>query len=479
MGHSRDRGEGQRGQILVLFTLMIVLFLGLAAIVVDVGVLRRSTANLATSVDAAALAAGAQLPATSANATAITTSAVSYLNANYPGLGATSSWINYLCLVPLANGLPDGTQIPIICDPGSPAKTSLNCTAWRCGGGVATAPCIPSGTNICNVVVVGGAATSDYKFGPAIGVGSGSTGTVQSAACVGSCMGPPTVPVDLVIIVDRTLSMGADDIANVQLGANAVLKVYDPALQRVAMGTIGPSQTTTLNAPKLASCPNNSSPWKGTNVYGVNASSINFFGPAPTDLAKWMPLGFSGTDTTPGAPAVTFNEAYSSGGVVNTSSALGKAISCIVSVTMGTNLDTPIRMAANYLQTYGRPGVRKGIILETDGTPQAGDGSAHYTCDQANAAATYAKGLPDKITIYTIGYGVGDSSAKCPTKSGGTNNNAYETTVWAGVNTTTLLSSMASDPSKFFNAPASSAVEAAFRSAAQDLASGTRLISLP
>jgi hypothetical protein len=296
-------------------------------------------------------------------------------------------------------------------------------------------------------------------------------------------MGPPTVPVDLVIIVDRTLSMSSSDIANVQLGANAVLKVYDPALQRVAMGTIGPSQTTTLNVPKLASCPNSSSPWKSTSVYGVantgSGNLINYFGPAPTDLAKWMPLGFSGTDSTPGAPAVTFNEAYSSAGVVNTSSTLAKAVSCIVSVTMGTNLDTPVRMAAYYLQTYGRPGVRKGIILETDGTPQAGDGSAHYTCDQANAAATYAKGLPDKITIYTIGYGVGDSSAKCPTKSGGTNNNAYETSVWAGVNATLLLSSMASDPSKFFNAPASSAVEAAFRSAAQDLASGTRLISLP
>ena len=146
-------------------------------------------------------------------------------------------------------------------------------------------------------------------------------------------------------------------------------------------------------------------------VYGVGqspASNVNFFA-YPGDLSKWIAVGFTGKDTDATHP-VTWSEFYSNNGVTNTNSRIWKAVSCLYSYTTGTNLDTPIAMAQQYFSTNGRTGVKKGITLETDGTPQAGDGGAHYTCAQADATATAAKAAG--IEIFTIGFGIG--SATCP-----------------------------------------------------------------
>ena len=55
--------------------------------------------------------------------------------------------------------------------------------------------------------------TIDYAFAPAIGVDEGET-EVLSAACRGTCGGPITGPLDLILIIDRTTSMSDDDLAN-------------------------------------------------------------------------------------------------------------------------------------------------------------------------------------------------------------------------------------------------------------------------
>jgi hypothetical protein len=217
-------------------------------------------------------------------------------------------------------------------------------------------------------------------------------------------------------------------------------------------------------------------------VYAVGSSTINFYA-YPNDLPKWMPVDFTGTDT--GTPAVTWNEAYSTNGVTNTNSRIWKAISCLYSYTSGTNLDTPVYMAQQYLNTYGRAGVKKGIILETDGAPQAGDGSAHYTCAQASATAATAKAATNNIDIFTIYY-AHTANVKCPQKTGqtvpnctgstGTNNN--ETAAWSCQPASSLLQNMASpntttEPQHFFNAPDSATIGAAFYQAAVSLAQGS------
>ena len=479
MLRSRRGKRREGGQILVLFEMMLIIVLGFVALVVDIGFLRNDKQILVNTVDAAALAGGSQMPVSgSADATTANQLIAYTISRDFPGLTSSNYTITYKCLIGADNTGPlISRDIPAVCDPHFSLGHTPIATDFRGAGPTRVSNCDPFAGDTCNTVVVAAAATTQYAIAPVMSVYSGSTGTISAASCKGPCGAPPVGPVDVVIILDRTLSMSDADIANVQLGAKTVLSVYDPNIQRVALGTIGPSQVSGSN-PATANCPSNTSSWKGKPVLGVGNSSatdINYFGPAPTDLARWVPVGFTGLDT--GTPAVKYSEAYSTAGVVNTSSTVYKAISCVVSFTQGTNLDTPVREAGYYLHTYGRPGVKKGIILETDGTPQAGDGSAHYTCDQANAAATAVKAMSDGILIYTIGYGV--SGATCPTTSGGGNANSHETSTWSGKATTTLLSKMASDPSKFYNSPGSSAVAAAFLSAATSLAGGgSHLIQL-
>ena len=128
------------------------------------------------------------------------------------------------------------------------------------------------------------------------------------------------------------------------------------------------------------------------------------------DMAKWVVVGLTGT----GAGA-RINEAYVNGGNLNTSSTIVKAINCVTKSNLsstGTNLSTPMDMARVYLQTFGRPGVKKGIIFETDGAPEysnTGDPS-NYTCAAARAAADRAKAVVPPIEIFTIGFDVGSES---------------------------------------------------------------------
>ena len=80
------RRDGERGQILVLFTLAIVLLFALAAVVIDVSLLRNDGGKLQNALDAGALAAAHSLPVNAANATAVSTSARDYTRKNYPGM---------------------------------------------------------------------------------------------------------------------------------------------------------------------------------------------------------------------------------------------------------------------------------------------------------------------------------------------------------------------------------------------------------
>jgi Flp pilus assembly protein TadG len=67
LARARDRKDGARGQIMVLFTLVIVLLMVLAAVVIDAGLLRTDSARLQNALDAGALAAAQSLPANNAN----------------------------------------------------------------------------------------------------------------------------------------------------------------------------------------------------------------------------------------------------------------------------------------------------------------------------------------------------------------------------------------------------------------------------
>ncbi len=159
---SRDR-EGERGQILVLFTLVIVLIMGLVALVVDVGVLRGASQNLWNALDAGALAGASQLPADATNADTMATTSS---QTNYPGGDPPSNiTVSFRCVIG-----SDGQVVPherrtyrSVCDPGS------NVT-WRseriCVGSICAEICVPSEGDICNTIVLSGGCYGALRVRP-------------------------------------------------------------------------------------------------------------------------------------------------------------------------------------------------------------------------------------------------------------------------------------------------------------------------
>ncbi len=484
----RRRGNGrEHGQILVLFTLVLVVILVFAAIVVDLGVLRNNRQILRNTTDAAALAGGTLMPVDGSvpgNAAAVRSLIDSTIQKNYPGLPTSAYTISYRCLIGVNGGAPDYAQITAgMCNPShalghAPGPSYPN--DWTGAGETRTSACNPSAGDKCNVVVVTGSATTEYQIGGVVGIGSGSTGAVQSAACNGPCGKMAIAPTDLVVIIDRTASMSEADVQATRDAVNAVLQVYNPAYQRVALGFLGPSSTTTKSpavarTPASTSCINTSS----FSVYAKALTSSSGYGTAiPGNLTSWIPVGLSGTDG-----GATFNEAYSSGTTQPytlaspSTSHLVDAINCFDNPGgTGTNLATPILMAQAILDADTRPGVIKGILFETDGQPNYGVGTAtDYTCLQADQNATIAKNAG--IKLYTVGFGLdGANNVNCPDTSG----------VFRNQKVTSLLASMATQPTtddlcvaaentdgdNFFCQPKSADLQAIFREVAYNLASG-------
>ena len=116
---------------------------------------------------------------------------------------------------------------------------------------------------------------------------------------------------------------------------------------------------------------------------------------------------------------------------------MSAAIACYPNSGTGTDLADPMTMAAYELLNNGRPGVRKGIIFETDGQPNAAVGAGPNYCLLASNAATAAKAAG--IEVFTIGFGLDPLSGgdpTCPDTSG----------AWNGKTATALLASMSTPP---------------------------------
>ena len=211
-----------------------------------------------------------------------------------------------------------------------------------------------------------------------LGILTGSTGARSAAACKGICGEPPEVPVDLVMILDRTGSMSGVDTANARAAADSVRAVYDPRLQWIGLGLLHRSKT----ANGCVATADNSNPWTAT---------------VPGDLRKWTPIGLTGQ-------GASFGSDYTSN-----SSPLAQAIGCFDNSSgQGTDLADPVRMATWELETYGRKDAVKAILLLSDGKPNnssiaAVRSSDNYCADAYDAAAAAkAKG----IEVFAVGFGL-------------------------------------------------------------------------
>jgi hypothetical protein len=74
------RAQGEHGVVMVAFAILLVVILGVAALVIDIGFVSEKTRQIQTSADAAALAAAQSLPST----TTAETTAKSYASTNLP-----------------------------------------------------------------------------------------------------------------------------------------------------------------------------------------------------------------------------------------------------------------------------------------------------------------------------------------------------------------------------------------------------------
>jgi hypothetical protein len=285
---SKRRRQKERGQILVLFEIVLIVILLFAALVIDIGFLRNNRQTLVNAVDSAALAGGTVLPVgpdVSPAVKGITNYSKAMdlieetLLADYPGL--TDYTIEFKCLIGVTeDGQPRVSDVPGVCDPrpsllGNPNAAVDGLSPYFKGAGdTRFSSCKPDLGDICNVVYVTANTTTDFHIGPVVGVNQGSTGSVSSAACKGVCGGNLNVPVDAVIILDRTLSMagssgGMNKIQALQDAAKTVLGVYDPTQQRIALGLTGPGKITGAGDPALGNCSGYGS------VYGI-ADDSNF-----------------------------------------------------------------------------------------------------------------------------------------------------------------------------------------------------------
>ena len=267
---STDRARAtQGGQTLVLFAIFFTVILGAAALVLDQGLLRKANYDLYNALDSGALAG---VPMVLDDPALAEQTARDYVQLNYPGdLPDSDITVGFRCIIGTENGVARTTDVPTVCDPGPGAS-------WTIEGSIAYATCTPALGQVCNTIVVSGPASIDFNFAPVLGVDKGSTGARTAAACKGSCGEPPEVPVDLVVILDRTSSMNGVDTATARNAADKLRRNLDPQLQWVGLSMLGPSRLD-------SSCKT-----RADSVIG----SANV-----SDLRRWVPIGLTrGTDYT-------------------------------------------------------------------------------------------------------------------------------------------------------------------------------------
>ena len=442
----RRRREREHGQILIIFALALVVILAFTSIVIDVGLLRTNTARLQNALDAGAIAGAQKLPANDAAMTAtngVNDTVSKFVLANYPS--AKGLTITKYCYVPSAivnssGSVTDTATLNVYC-PGFVTTAKFACNGTTCDALCGTNASPPSTTESCDMIGVSAYDTQPFSFGQFVGVPSGTIngagGGSETTSFAANTPSTSSVPVDIVVIGDRTGSMkGPPDedpnlisatLSLVQGQPSAtppVAPAFDPAKELVAFGMLGPSKK-----PTSGSCVTSAD---GT----IGTASL------PGDLARWVPVGLSGAN----APAPATNQVSATD-----YSKIIAAVNCYGNSGTKTDLADPMIMAQEELDLYGKPSDRWGIIFETDGqantstsvtdNSQSGKYKGDY-CWQAVLAAQQAqadasgalattkvlgKNLtnqtshPGGIEIYTIGFGIGVGTGdvtKCTDTSG-------------------------------------------------------------
>ncbi len=413
----RRRVRSDDGAVAIVMALMMVLIIVVAAFALDLTRIYAARQRVQNALDAAATAGAAMLP----NVASAATAAALYARLNDPTIVPV---VHLYCVIGSTGATMqlNTNQIPYTCDPrpaGSTIVPSTMTTSTIPGTSCNQAICaVPCDTGVsCNTIKVAGSETVPFYFAPIIGVRSGSTGSVVSAACSGACGSVILNPMDVVVVADRTGSMSSN-VTNLANAIAGMLKTMTPSQQFVSLATIDRSSAT-----KVSGCPSYTAP--STD---------------PT-LGPWIPIPFSNDYT---------------GATTGSTSLLDQGLNpstCfkVSSGTMGTYLATPLKLAAYYLlnptsipnpllptSTYASMAAardmtpRKVIILETDGQPneqgssvvptnapidttEVGNSNSAQACTNFQNIASVAKS--QGIMIVTVAFGSATSaSTKCGTQ---------------------------------------------------------------
>ncbi len=364
--------RSERGTVTIIAAVGAIAFIGGAAITVDVAYVFHDKRVLQASADAAALAGAMTILSSGASNAASAAS-------TYSGASGDMN----------ANANLTVTATP----------QTMNCTGYT------GATCTPDSTSSANGIKVSETANAPLYFAHIFGAST----LPLSATAYALATGGKGQNVDVMVVLDTTASMNTTDgtcwagASRLDCGLNgfrALLQGFTPPQQQVGL-MIFPGLSSAANAAAEYDC----SSTTPSSTAHYNAS------PAPVYLV----LGFQ-TD-------------YNTGGTLNTTSNLvkaarGGAAGCTAGVSAiggsGTFYADAITAAQSYLTANGRSGVRKMIILLSDG-----DANSSYAptstneCQQAVTAAAQANAAG--TTVVTIAWG-SPTSSSCSTDTSPTTN---------------------------------------------------------
>jgi hypothetical protein len=450
IGRLRRRLQGERGAVAVFVGLSMVVLCGSVAVATDLARLRHERHVLQAAVDLGALAGAQSLPVVGSTQAAFAVStARAVAVANAPSLQTSGLTIDFRCIVgdPEGNGGADSPDFKIAC---GPAGSGTWTTGWTTYHGKATHSCDPNAGDLCNTIVLQASSTVVFDFAKVIGFNSGSTGTVMGASCRGIC-GMPTAPLDVMLVFDRSYSMTDADIANAKNAALAVLSFYNSSLQYV--GLVG-------------------LPYHNPSNKCVANSTQNY--PMPGNA--WLLVGLS-------------SDYSKADGTLNANSTLVKTIQCLQRTPATTrvtpccsghtDLGDPLQTAADTLISTGRAKVPKVIILISDGEANQPLGSQPCSYAVQKAAAAKAQ----NIDIFSVAFGA--AGAKCSYDTSGTYRNAYATSMFAAMATSSVDHSPGGcgamenkDGDNYFCEPKSSDLEPVLRRVAAQAVQQSRLVDI-
>ena len=445
--------RAERGQILPIVALALVVMLGVSAFTIDVGYAYYAKRQLQAATDAAALAGAQDLPST----TQAVSTATSYATAN------------------------------------SPANVSFSFTyAATCTATAVAATGCQASVNPNELTVTGSASTNTF-FAKLFGIDHFNVSAHSNA-----CSPCSSTPVDIVIALDRTGSMCdttdrrtefCTDLDNAKEGIRTMLGILNPPYAQVGMVAFPPVKTATTGM-----C---SAPYTASDGFtGYDAANRGYV-----------------TDALNGDYKADGELNESSGLYLHTVD--GKASAC-VQAGGSTSYSEALRQAKAELDRHGRPTAPDYIVFLTDGeanmgsvygysdpTYPPGNADDQTPCHTAiNLANQYKQ---DDVTIYSIGYALGNKNCTagkwpiipeqttttgigknkktvtipehyCDPSNSDENDNCYHSqgtkAESPAITSNETLAAIAS-PGDFHNQPASGELDTIFTEIATDIGSGS------